>query len=201
MNTTTVRFKISITEDLLGSWPADPDILTRYISSRAPDPLLQAEEGDSLPKRTPETGLTVFPCDDTGVHLMNYHIKGYLKETGNILKDSLEIKNLRYKIEATVFISPRKIYLMRGDRHIEEPDDVLERPLRAHTAQGPRVTLVASELIKPQCTLEFDIDIVEGLKGEIKPETLCAIMDYGRFKGLGQWRNASYGTFSWERLS
>lgn len=194
----TLKVKLTFTEDLLGSWPADPEIFTRFVSSKAPSPWLQAEEQDSLPSRTMETGLTVFPEDEKGLFLYNYHLKGFLKEAGNTLKDGLGVKNLRSKIDNYVFIKPRKIYLTRNGQVVKEPDDIFERPLRGQTPQGPRVTLVGSERVKAPIEIRFTVEVIENK--EVTVDLIREILNYGDFKGIGQWRNGGWGSFQWEEV-
>ncbi len=78
MKTTAINIKINFTEDLLGSLPADQEILTRFISNKAPAPWLETEEGDCLPERTQDSGFTVFPQDERGIFFWNYQVKGFL---------------------------------------------------------------------------------------------------------------------------
>jgi hypothetical protein len=190
--------KIKFVEDILGSWPADQDILTRFISNKAPSPWLQAEENDAVPERAQEGGYTVFPQDKTGLFLWNFHIKGFLKEAGNNLKSALKVKNLRSKIDNYVFIQPRKIYLQRDGQIITEPDDILERPVRAQTMQGPRVALVGSERVKAPAEITFAVEVVQN--DEVTLDVIRQLLEYGAYKGLGQWRNGGWGSFDWEEL-
>lgn len=191
--------KITFLEDVLGSWPADEKLFTRYISSKAPSPWLKAEEEDSLPERSQDAGLTVFPQDHIGVYFFNYHLKGFIKEAGNVLKDAIKIKNLRSKIDNYVFVRPRKIYFWRNGSIVKEPDDVLERPLRGETPKGPRVSLVASERVKTPVTMKFVIEVIENKK-EITLDVIRELLEYGSYKGLGQWRNGGWGNFEWEEI-
>ena len=196
-----LTIRINFTEDILGSWPADPDVLTRFVSQKAPSPWLEMEEGDALPKRTQDSGFTVFPQDEHGIFLWNYHIKGFLKEAGNVLREHVGIKNLRSKVDNHIFVSPRKLYLHRGNNgkagRILEPDDVLERPLRAQTAQGPRITLVGSERVFAPCYLDATIETIP--HKEFGISLVKDLLEYGKYKGIGQWRNASWGVFTWEQ--
>jgi len=188
-----LSIRIDFQEPILGSWPANEELLTRFITAKAPSPWQEEEEKQSI---DPESkGLTVFPQDESGLFLWNFHLKGFLKEAGNVLKDSLKVKNLRSKIDNYVFIQPRKLYLKREDKHISEPDDIFERPLRAQTMQGPRVALTGSERIYPPCSITAAIEILENK--EITPDLIRDLLDYGQYKGLGQWRNGGFGSFTW----
>ena len=74
--------------------------------------------------------------------------------------------------------------------------DECQRPLRASTPQGERVSIAISESIAAgaqveftiQCFVEDDIDLVREW------------LDYGRFNGIGQWRNSGKGRFTWEEI-
>lgn len=196
--------ELNFLESILGSMPADPSIYTKYIADKAPaawlkdEEILNAEElAASKEEVDADRNVTVFPQDENGIFLYNYHIKGFLKEAGNVLKDQVKIKALRSKIDNFVFINPRKIYLQRPDGStIVEEDDILERPLRGQTARGERITLVASERIRPPVEITFEIELLE--HKEVTLDTLRTILGYGKYKGLGQWRNGGWGRFDWE---
>lgn len=199
-----MHVQLTFVEDLLGSWPADEDLLTRFIASKAPAPWLGDEESEVAKEaehseEVVEGNYTCFPNDEKGLFLWNYVIKGALKEAGNTLKDALGIKNLRSKIDNYVFIRPRRIYLTRNGKIITEPDDVLERPLRAMTMQGPRVTLAGSERLKAPVTITFTIELIKNK--EVTMDTIRTLLDYGKFKGIGQWRNGGFGEFEWAEAS
>lgn len=70
----------------------------------------------------------------------------------------------------------------------------LQRSLRAKTAQGPRISLVKSEVVEAGATLEFTLKILKD--SPLTEEVLKTLFDYGEFTGLGQWRNAGNGMFS-----
>lgn len=192
-------FTLAFLEPILGSSSADPEIHSRFIAAKAPS----TQDGDTETTVIDDMdvkrkGLTVFPRDAIGLFLYDYHIKGFLKEAGNTIKDSLGIKNLRNKLERYVFTRPRRIYLLRNGVPITGPDGMLERALRAMTVQGERIALVSSERVDTPCEIQFSAEILEN-KEKIGTEILESLLEYGRYKGLGQWRNGSYGTFEWRR--
>lgn len=226
MKTEKKKFRITFTEDILGSWPADRELFTRFVAAKAPYPWSDEKDQDIIPDRTEATGMTVFPQDKNGIHLMNYHVKGFIKEAGNNLKGQLDIKNLRSKVDNYVFIHPRRLYFHRPDGSlILEPDDILERPLRGETAMGPRVTLVASEMIKAPVWIEFEIELLpngtyeeeaedkNGKKKKVKRaitdiknseinwDVIYELLEYGRLKGISQWRNGGWGSFTFEEIT
>jgi hypothetical protein len=121
-------------------------------------------------------------------------IKGFFKDACGMLRrapDTRSKKIVAYKkvIDGLVFVTPRKIWLdLAGDI------DVIERPLRAQTAQGERVALARSDSAPAGTTIEFTISVLGG----VKPAALEEWLDYGRLRGLGAWRNASWGRFTYD---
>ncbi len=198
MKTEKMFIRIDFTEDILGSLPADKDILTRFISHKANAPWLEAEEGDCLPEKTDDSNHTVFPQDHLGMFLWNYHLKGFIKEAGNNLKDHVNVKNLRSKMDNFLFVHDRRLYLYRGKDIIQDADSILERPLRAQTARGPRVSLVGSERVSTPVTIYSTLELL--YHKELNFELVKDLLTYGKLKGLGQWRNASWGTFDWAEV-
>lgn len=194
-----MRVRIKFTQPLLGSMPADEELYTKFIASKAPAEWLVDEEVEDIPEVDYDKGVTVFPQDKQGIFLYNYHIKGFFKHAGNVLKDQLKIKNLRSKLDDYLFIKERKIYLIRDGKIIQEEDRILERPLRAKTMQGERVALASSEVIDPPAEAIFTVQLLE--HKEVKMDTIKELLDYGRFMGIGQWRNASFGSFEWEEIA
>lgn len=194
-----MKVRIKFTQPILGSMPADEELYTKFIASKAPAEWLVDEEVENIPEVDYDKGVTVFPQDKQGIFLYNYHIKGFFKHAGNVLKDQLKIKNLRSKLDDYLFILERKIYLIRDGKIIQEEDRILERPLRAKTMQGERVALASSEVIDPPAEAIFTVQLLE--HKEVKMDTIKELLDYGRFMGIGQWRNASFGSFEWEEIA
>lgn len=194
-----MRVRIKFTQPILGSMPADEELYTKFIASKAPADWLVDEETKNIPEVDYDKGVTVFPQDKEGIFLYNYHIKGFFKNAGNVLKEQLKIKNLRNKLDDYLFIKERKIYLIRNGKIIKEEDGVLERPLRAMTMQGERVALASSEVINPPAEAEFTIQLLK--HKEITLDTIRELLDYGKFQGIGQWRNGGFGQFEWEEIA
>lgn len=70
---------------------------------------------------------------------------------------------------------------------------IIQRPLRASTAQGERIALASSETVPAGSSIEFDIDVfdIAMIPGIVE----C--LDYGVYRGLGQWRNSGKGLFTY----
>ncbi len=193
-------FTIRFTEPLLGTVPKDPEVYKRYIETKKPKETLE-DESLSVEKME-ERGWTGFHLDEEGLFIYDYMIRGFLKTAGEVLGPGLKGKKLsrkglveteklfaiKSKIDKFVFVFPRKLYLGK-----KEPDGFIERPLRAMTPLGPRVTLVRSDFINPGATLGFRISIIKNL--EINMDLVAKLLSYGQFSGLGQFRNGSYGRF------
>lgn len=181
------RYRVRLITEMLGTVSKDPQIYKTYIESKKPEALAAEDESATVPKAE-EKGWTGFHQDDVGLFIFEYMIKGQLKNAGNVLKDSLDVKALRSKIDDFVFVSPRRIYFNKI-----EPDGVIERPLRAMTQQGPRVTLARSDMVKAGTEMEFIITLFP--HAQITWDTIDTLLRYGEFMGLGQFRNGGYGRF------
>lgn len=174
---------------VLGSQPT-VNVASEFIAKRAGLEDLPEDEARMLPEEL-QRGTTVFHRSADGTPcLIDYQIKGFLKEAGSVFNGKLGVKNLRSKIDNYVFITPRII-------HLEPAGEMtyLERPLRAMTMQGPRVSLARSEMLPETTSFKCHVRIIES---EVSLGLLCALLDYGAMKGLGQWRNGSYGQFEYK---
>lgn len=200
-------YHITGTSPILGTKPADKNVYATYIASRAPEGQDTADELDGLPEEAAK-GVTVFLRErKTGaLCIQAYHIKGFLKEALAALKGQLDIAAPASKVDGLVSVSPAYPVFMLGDQPIMEADEQLERPIRANIPNiGPRTALGRSEMLWDGWELTFTICLcANGGTAKSKPLTFEAIeaaLDYGgKFRGLGQWRNAQHGLFTWERV-
>lgn len=90
-----------------------------------------------------------------------------------------------------IFPFPRAI---RIDVHGEIGE--CQRPLRAQTAQGERVSLANSEEIPAGSTIQFGVTLADPAHEALLMEWL----DNGFWRGLGQWRNSGKGRFIYKML-
>ena len=196
-------YKLTGLTPILGSAPASRAIRTQYIASKAPTDKLREEE-EAAPFDLDEKGLTVFNRNHQDqLCLIGYQIKGFLKGALTALKAQCKIAAVKGKIDNLVFVEPRYIPLKRNGQPLRDEDDILERPLRAQTMQGERTTLAASELVEDPWEITIEMTLVPN-GGTAKSEAVTwdaieAALDYGAYHGLGQWRNADYGRFRWEK--
>lgn len=200
MEYTTLTVEITLIEEMLGTAPSKEDIYKNFVQSKAeerdPAELEAFDFDDEL-----ERGTTIFPRDEDGAPaIWNYQLKGYFKESCRMLKKAdgdyavKKTKAFLKEIDGLVFIEPRliRINLPEGVEDV----GVCERPLRASTAQGERVALTRSETVPAGST--FKTRIVFLNKGDEQIIKEC--LDYGRFHGLGQWRNSGKGSFTWREI-
>lgn len=193
METTKCKVKVTFLTSVLGSQP-QKDVATEYLGAK------NVENGGSLPDDEIETlpemlekGTTAFHKNSEGKPLIfDYQIKGFLKEAGRIFNGLQDVKALRSKIENFVFVTPRLTEI-----HLPEGAEIgyCERPLRAETAQGPRVALARSEELPAGSWFEFTLEI---FKSQVDEDLIRELMTYGEYKGLGQWRNGGHGRFTFE---
>ena len=102
------------------------------------------------------------------------------------------LKNYKQAIDGMIFVKPREIpYDLHGLKM-----DYCERPLRAQTPMGERVSIAKSETVPAGSTVEFEFVFLDPNLEKMVRECL----DYGVFRGLGQWRNSGKGRFEWEEI-
>jgi hypothetical protein len=187
--------KLSFLEPILGTAPKDKEVYATYIASKD---LSREELGEELETvaEVEEKGWTGFHEREGKPFLFNYMIKGFFKDACGALRrcpgmESKKLTAYRKVIDTLVFIRPREIPLMLPDGM---EMGILERPLRAQTAQGERIALARSDTCPAGTTIEFDVLV----QGAVSPDLLNEWFDYGQWRGLGQWRNADWGSFTYE---
>jgi len=181
-----LKVEIELLEDLLGTVPKNREVFSSYLETKKPveEKEIEAENVEDLEEKS----WTGFMSDDDGLFIYNYMVKGFLKNASVSLKNQTKVKQGKSKVNAAVKILPRKIYFGK-----QKADGILERPLRAQTAQGPRVCLARSDIIKAGSRIKFTIQYLKGT--DISEKLIKELLKYGEWQGLGQWRNSEYGTF------
>lgn len=107
-------------------------------------------------------------------------------------KHCAALKAYKKAIDGLIFVSPREIpYNLHGLKM-----GFCERPLRAQTTMGERVSIAKSESVPAGATAEFEIECLDEKLEDMVRECL----DYGAKRGLGQWRNSGKGRFEWEEV-
>lgn len=194
----TMKVRLTFFESILGTSPANENVYRDFIGSKAPDASTVEDEVAALgADAVAQKGMTVFPrLDDGTPFLYDYQIKGYFKDTCGGLRrvkgtKSAGVKAYKQVIDKLIFPEPRTIPIL-----FDGEMKVCQRPLRAQTMQGERVSLASSEEIPAGAIIEFDITMLDDDHEAIVREWL----DYGKYSGIGQWRNSGHGRFVWEEL-
>jgi len=191
----TYEVKLTLTQPILGTVPKDPDIYEGYIASKAALTDEAVAEELATVERVEEKGWTGFHKVEGTPILYDYVIKGFFKDAASMLRrvpdtKTAKIKAYRKIIDGLVFVTPRQIPINLNGYEM----GVLERPLRASTAQGERIALARSDTCPVGTTIEFTLAVM----GSVSEAVLREWLDYGALRGLGQWRNGGYGTFTYE---
>lgn len=192
-----MNIRITFTEPVLGTWPADPEVASKYIASKAPDAGTIADEiAATSVEEVTEKSMTIFPRGEAGPALYDYQIKGFFKDACGMLArvksyKSSKIKAYKKIIDGLIFVEPRMIPLT-----LSGEIGNCQRPLRAQTAQGERVSLANSEEIPAGSAAEFTVTCLDPAHEELVREWL----EYGRLRGIGQWRNSGKGRFTYEEI-
>lgn len=193
-----IKVKLTFLEEVLGTASADKEIHDKFIAANAPDAPSRKEEIEALGvEEVIEKSMTVFPRNAEGKPIFwDYQIKGFFKDACGMLRKipnsaSSKIKAYKKEIDGLIFVKEREIPII-FDGEIGS----CQRPLRAQTAQGERVALANSETVPAGSTIEFTIQLMCDTHEKAVREWL----DYGVFRGIGQWRNSGKGKFEWSEV-
>lgn len=193
-----MKVRITLTEEALGMMPNDKEIHETYIASKAPDAMTINEEVAAVGvEEVVEKTMTVFPkLEDGTPFFWDYQIRGCFKDAIGMLRKIKTYKCSKltsYKkvVDGMIFINERKIPIVMSG-----PFGDCQRPLRADTMQGPRVALAHSESVPAGSTFTFTVNLLDDSLRDIIVECL----DYGKLRGVGQWRNSGKGRYLWEEL-
>ena len=225
MNTMILKVQLTLEEDLLGTAPGNPELLATHLAKKSGvdpqrDELEAAAAGRTLStvvEQEEQQSMTFFPKTPEGLpFIYDYQIKGFFKDACGALRRakvkapkakkgeeqeadgsggfrSEKLTAYKKEIDGLIFVKPRRILLAIPDGM---EMGICERPLRAQTAQGERVALARSESAPAGTTIRFEIHLLKDRLAMLVREWL----DYGQFRGLGQWRNSGKGKFSWEEV-
>ena len=195
-----MKVKVTFMEELLGTACNNPEVHEEFIASRSADAEKMKEELAALPAdELVEKGMTIFPRDEQGnPFLFDYQLKGFFKDSCSALgrvetSESKKLKAYKKIIDGLIFVKPRKILLqLPAGGAIGN----CQRPLRAQTAQGERIALANSETVPTGTSFEMEVLMMDpGLEN-----AMMEWLNYGEFRGLGQWRNSGKGRFTYELL-
>lgn len=206
MKTKILKVKITFLEPVLGTWPSNQNVARDFIASKSPDAATIEDEVAALgADAVADKGMTVFPRNENGEPVLyDYQIKGFFKDSCGMLarvggktetgkkravNESGKLSAYKKVIDGLIFPQPRMIPIKVNG----EIGDC-QRPLRAQTAQGERVSLANSEEIPAGSTCEFEILLMD----ESLENAVLEWLDYGVLRGIGQWRNSGKGRFNFD---
>lgn len=192
------KYKVTLTftEPILGTVPKDPEVYAAYIATHEALTNEQVAEELATVQNVEEKGWTGFHTLPDGTPILyDYVIKGFFKDACGMLRratgtGSSKLPAYKKVVDGLVFVSPRQIPLNINGGEM----GILERPLRAQTAQGERVCLARSDTCPVGTTITFDVLVV----GTVGKKLLEEWLIYGALRGLGQWRNGGWGKFTYE---
>jgi len=186
-----LNVRLTFTEPLLGTMSGNREIAEDFILGKHPD-AVQKDEKEALPEEEIEKSSTIFSKVDDQPVLWDYQIKGFFKDACSMLNRlGPAMKAHKKVIDGLVFVFPRKIPLKLSGALVW-----MERPLRGQTAKGERIALARSETAPIGTKIEIEILLLDS-KLKVAVEKW---LDYGALRGIGQWRNASWGRFTWEYI-
>lgn len=204
---TTFKIEIKFTQPILGTSPADPEIYRNYLGGHEVDADTLEEEIEKIgTDEALDNRMTVFMKDENGVPLLKMHqIKGFLCSAAKALR-----RNTESKIAGvTSYVQKIKdgVYIFNDDGDLYFPIlfdgdiKVTQRPCRTENAHGdPQVFLNASEEIPAGATCQFNLQLLCS-DDQLCAEDIFELLDYGKYRGLLQWRNGGYGSFKWRIVS
>jgi hypothetical protein len=191
-------YELTLSQEMLGTKAADPELHKKYIAGKRPEGVDQAEV-EALPPVDEELykGSSVFLRDKEKPAILDYQVKGFFKGSQgamNRTKDkSVHMGAYKKALSECLFVSPRIIPLVL-------PKDGAvgwcERPLRVSGPQGERVSLARSEEVPIGTTLTIEITVLM----ESLWECVENCLEYGELFGLGQWRNSGKGRFTYKQI-
>lgn len=193
----TWQVELTLADELLGTSPANPNIYREFIASRREGGVDEAEVAAATTvEEEVQKGTTVFTRDADGKPcLWDYQIKGFFKDACGMLARangtaSSKLKAYKKCIDGLLFVEPRMIPIVLP---LASGIGECVRPLRAQTAQGERISLARSETVPAGSIIRFEVQCLTNAVTDCVEEWL----DYGRLRGLGQWRNSGKGRFSY----
>lgn len=197
-----IKVRLTLTNEMLGTMAADPEIHREFIASKSPDASTIEDEVASIgADGVFDKSMTVYPRLDNGTpFIWDYQIKGFFKDTCSALqrckgedisKESCSLKAFKKVIDGCIFVFPRKIPINLSDKM-----GICQRPLRGQTAQGERIALASSETVPEGSTMELTIRCLSDAHAKAVIEWL----NFGQYRGLLQWRNSGKGSFCYDIL-
>jgi len=200
----TIKVAITFIEEILGTECADKDVHKEFIASKSKDAAKMEEELAALSAdELVDKAVTVFARDTECVPMLwDYQIKGFFKDAIGLLlelepkqinvgKSKLSKWTVKRLLDNYLFITPRRVRFSDTSQV-----GICTRPLRAQTMRGERIALASSETMPAGSVITFEITMMDdGLETLVR-----AALEYGKLKGIGQWRNSGKGRFEFKEI-
>ena len=120
---TILKVKVEYFEELLGTNPANPEIHSEFIASKAPDAESREEEIANIgAEEYEEKSMTVFARNDKGQPInYDYQWKGFFKDSCGMLRrvegyKSKKLTAFKKVIDGLIFVYPREMRLFQQAR-------------------------------------------------------------------------------------
>lgn len=203
MKTSKLSVRVTLLDDILGTSPSNGEVYKEFIGSKAPDASTIEDEVARLgADEVAQKGMTVFPRTAEGKpFIYDYQVRGFFKSACQALSKiagtkSSKLKAYKKEIDLRIFIKEREIPFI--GKNLEDVSiSLCQRPLRAMTMQGERVSLACSESVPAGTMFQFTVEC-------LNPDDLDLVrewLDYAQYNGFGQWRNSGKGRAYWEELN
>jgi len=196
------EIELTLITEMLGTVPKNKEIYQSFIVSKATSKGIEVDEKEELEtiEEIAEKGWTGFHQDGEGIFIYDYLIKGNIKANLETLIMAESIKKIpAYKsaVDRVLFVYPRRLRMFNENGLLDKAGDIIERPIRAMTMKGPRISLTKSDTVPKGTKLKFEIKLLPNPK--ITWNEIEQALSYGEFYGLGQWRGSGgYGRYLWE---
>jgi hypothetical protein len=215
------QVKIQFIRDILGSQPASEDLRKKYITAKmmtgrtgvSAEIAMQKVEGEienlqkdeAYLKTVEDIGdksLTVFFRDVNGTpSISDVQIRGFMKDAFAFVGKE---EKLLKKSSGEAYSSDDSYRRWIGERlcflqqyfPLTGVVDALSRPIRVMTPQGHRVSITSSERVKAPSSIMVEFQTTD----DVQKEWIEKVLNRGMFKGISQWANAQYGTFTYEMM-
>ena len=216
-----MKIKMTFTSPLLGTVSGNQELAKKYVIDKVlTDKTIEeddkrkrtAKEEKTLPGTIGEQieeSSTYFHREGKRPFIYGYMIKGFFKAACDAMidsgvftkKDLNEVKLGRWSYKSTInkliMVRTRKIMLQLPETVGEWNLPFVERSLRAETMKGDRICLARSEAAPEGTVVEFEFVC---LSKKLQPYIEWWLNYGAEFGGIGQWRSAHYGSFSWEEI-
>jgi hypothetical protein len=217
---------IALKNRIVGGIPTNANLIEGWIAANMTElseekrAELAQKTKEELPAAVEETASkmwTTFKRDETGLYIEGRQVKALFKESANILRELLiksekkgakgkeagngsksRFTNFKAKLAERLFVEEEKIYFLRDDQPVTEPDGSEERGIHVMTAQGPRTALKRVDYVAAPATITFHVRWLPD--GVIDREIIELLLEHGSMNGLGADRSQGSGLFTVEAV-